>query len=268
MNLQGKLPFFGKYVDKYSKVLTREEELVLLTSYFKNKDKASREKLLNANYRFLIQEAIRYSHGYHRYTYDLVQEGSCGLIKALDKFDLTRAYKFSNFRFISYAKFWMRAYMLEYLYKNRHIVNLNRDRNTAKYYPRIIKELKKDYFDIESTARSLGVKPENVIEIANFLTLKQCGIEEVHHSNNPTEEIEEKNNQEYVKNRLLSFSQGLSDREQDILFNRLYIRDESKEKLTLNVIGRKYNVTKQACAITESKLKAKLKQFLTQEGIQ
>ena len=110
-------------LDKYLQEIGREElisveEEVELAGRIKNGDKAALEKLTRANLRFVVSVAKQYQNqGLSRP--DRSNEGNVGLIKAAEKFDETR-----GFKFISYAVWWIRQSILQALAEQSRIVRL------------------------------------------------------------------------------------------------------------------------------------------------
>ncbi len=117
---------------KPTKPLKAEEEENLLR-LAKTKNKKAIDKLLNANYMFICKLAHKYAFFSARKieAQDLVQEGSMGFVKAIDKFHVNRI---GTVKFITYAQFWVKEYM-------RHFIrsSLNKDRN-FKYKIKIYNE--------------------------------------------------------------------------------------------------------------------------------
>lgn len=91
------------YVNQVSKIklLTKEEELELGRKYFEEKDINARNKLIEANLRLVMKNAMRFK-GRGIDMLDLIQEGNVGLTKAADKFDYRKGY-----RFTTYATWWV-----------------------------------------------------------------------------------------------------------------------------------------------------------------
>ena len=100
------------------RVLTREEEQALTREYCRTKDKRLANKLVVANLRFVIQVAQGYK-GYNLALEDLVQEGALGLMRAVEKFDPE-----FGVRLITYASWWIKAYISRYVLKTWSIVAL------------------------------------------------------------------------------------------------------------------------------------------------
>jgi len=108
-----------KYFNEISKVelLTAEEE-VQLAQRIKQGDQLALEKLTKANLRFVVSVAKQYQHTKIPLN-DLINEGNLGLIKAAQKFDETR-----GFKFISYAVWWIRQAIMQALAEQSRMIRL------------------------------------------------------------------------------------------------------------------------------------------------
>jgi RNA polymerase primary sigma factor len=150
-----------KYLQEIGKVeLISPEEEVALAIRIKNGDAAALDKLTKANLRFVVSVAKQYQNQGLTLP-DLINEGNLGLIKAAQRFDETR-----GFKFISYAVWWIRQSILQSLAEQARIVRL--PLNKVGLSNRISKaySLLEQQFEREPTAE----------ELATFLDLE---IEEV-----------------------------------------------------------------------------------------
>lgn len=103
---------------KRFKLLTREEEHDLAVQLQEFNDVDAAHKLITANLRFVVKIAMEY-RSYGMRTLDLVQEGNVGLMHAVRKFDPSRGY-----RLITYAVWWIRAYIQSYLLRAWSMVKM------------------------------------------------------------------------------------------------------------------------------------------------
>lgn len=120
---------------KYNK-LSKEAEESLLKAYKKTKDVNIKNKIIEANLKFVFLIAKKYSRKGFEIS-ELISEGNLGLIKAIEKFDTSY-----NIRFVSYAVYWIRQSMLHYMkhygkidsYENYSIDEKNEDISDDVYF--------------------------------------------------------------------------------------------------------------------------------------
>jgi RNA polymerase primary sigma factor len=163
-------------INKYS-LITAEEE-VSLAIRIRNGDDVALEKLVVANLRFVVSVAKQYQNQGLSFP-DLINQGNLGLVKAAQKFDETR-----GFKFISYAVWWIRQSIMEAISEHTRIVRLPLNRissinKISKAIPYLEQQLERD--------------PTNT-EIANYLELS-------------VEEVETINS---IKKRQISFDMPLT----------------------------------------------------------
>ena len=98
------------------KLLTKDEEYKLISNWQKNKNNKSLDKLIKAYKKLVVSFSKKYfSYGLPQE--DLIQEGMMGLMYGIEKFDISR-----GFRLSTYANWWIKAMMQDYILKNWSIV--------------------------------------------------------------------------------------------------------------------------------------------------
>lgn len=162
-----------KYLERYFveigqiSLLLPEEE-IKLAKKIKCGDAAALKKLVSANLRFVVNIAKKYTNNGVELV-DLISEGNCGLIQAAHRFDETK-----GFKFITYAVWWIRQAILEYLSEHSRMVRLpsNRIKDISKFSKalnRLEQELEREPF-LKEIADYLGIDVNDAKEmVANFL---------------------------------------------------------------------------------------------------
>jgi RNA polymerase sigma-32 factor len=112
-------------------VLTAEQEVDLSRRWLNDGDKAAADKLVLSNMRAVIKISSEFSKQHVPFA-DLVQEGTMGLLRAVDRFDPER-----GTRFLSYAAWWIRAYIRDYLLRTRSLVRLGTTQRQRTVYSRL-----------------------------------------------------------------------------------------------------------------------------------
>lgn len=145
-------------------LLSREEEHRLATAYRNQGNRQSAQQLICANLRFVVKIAHEY-RGYGLKTLDLIQEGNIGMMMALRKFDPERGLKF-----ITYAVWWIRAYINNFVMKNWSLVKIG-----------TTQAQKKLFFKLSQTRRALRrlTGREEPQDIATELAVRDDEVEEM-----------------------------------------------------------------------------------------
>ena len=145
-------------------LLSREEEFRLASAYRNRGDLQAAQRLICANLRFVVKIAHEY-RGYGLKILDLIQEGNIGMMMALRKFDPERGLKF-----ITYAVWWIRAYINNFVMKNWSLVKIG-----------TTQAQKKLFFKLSQTRRALRrlTGREDPQDIASELAVRDDEVEEM-----------------------------------------------------------------------------------------
>lgn len=239
-----------------SVILTPKEEVVL-AKRIKKGDKKAIEELVNANLKFVISVAKEYQ-GQGLSLADLISEGNYGLIKAANKFDHTK-----GFRFISYAVWWIKQSILQSLNDNARMVRL--PTNVINKISKLKKEIERFELTNEREPVYGDILKDND-EKVELLSFQRCAslnepineegdelIELIQNNDNHDEQmlIDER-----IKNEIHKVLSVLDDRERNIVECYFGININS-EAMTLESIGEKYSLTKER--IRQIKRKALMK---------
>ena len=236
-------------------LLTPEEEFKLAVRLKKYNDVAAAEKLIVSNLRFVVKIA----HEYRNYGFklaDLIQEGNIGLIHAVKKFD-----PYKGYRLISYAVWWIRAYIQNYLIKSWSIVKIGTTQAQRKLFFKLsqtkkeLETLSRKNPEFSEIATSLGVKDSEVAEMDLRMGSRDVSLNEIVNDDSSSSHIDflafEGDNQEVslIKEEEKSLVQRdiagalahLNERESYIILNRVMADNPE----TLQEIGSKYNISRE-----------------------
>jgi RNA polymerase sigma-32 factor len=236
-------------------LLTAEDEFKFAVRLKKHNDMEAAEKLVVSNLRFVVKIA----HEYRNYGFklaDLIQEGNIGLIHAVKKFD-----PYKGYRLISYAVWWIRAYIQNYLIKSWSIVKIGTTQAQRKLFFKLsqakkqLETLSKKKPEFAEIAEALGVKGSEVAEMDLRMGSRDVSLHEFIGDEGDTTHIDllayEGDDQEValikheekslVKRDIASALANLSERESYIILNRVMADNPE----TLQEIGNKFNITRE-----------------------
>jgi RNA polymerase sigma-32 factor len=149
-------------------VLTAEEERELALRLEHNNDLAAAQQLILSNLRFVVKIARGYS-GYGLPLSDLIQEGNIGLMKAVKRFSSSH-----EVRLISYAVHWIKSEIHEFVLRNWRIVKVATTKPQRKLFFKLRSSKNRlGWFtndEVNDVAKTLGVKPETVLEMESRLS--------------------------------------------------------------------------------------------------
>ena len=267
------LTAYLREIQKY-KPLTREEEKDLALKVYENKDRDAAVKLISSNLWLVVKLARDYERA-ARNVLDLIQEGNIGLMEAVKNFDPYR-----EVRFPSYAVWWIKAYIIRYVIANWRLVKIGTTQAQRKLFFNLKKE--KDRQEKEGffpgpklIAENLNVRESDVVEMEQRLGSADVSVDAPLSSDADATLLSLlPNNQASAEdlmaqgemNKLLhdgleEFAASLSEKEAAIFQERLL----SEDKATLQDLAEKFDLSRERIRQLESRVKSKLKDFLTEK---
>jgi RNA polymerase sigma-32 factor len=259
--------------------LDRETELKLARRWHKRKDIDAANRLVQSHLKFVVKIANGY-RGYGLRVSDLVEEGNIGLLEAVRRFDPSR-----NLRFMTYAAYWIRAYILAHVLKQWSLVGVGTGPMQSKLFFRMARERAKitsalgadaEEADIEEMlARKFGTSVERIRAMTGRLDGKDLSLDAAAYrdgsasvldtlpdeiSEGPEQHALRLQRDHLVRERVGGLTRGLTSRERYILDRRL-LADEAD---TLAEIGRKLGLSRERVRQLEERLKLKLRRALSE----
>lgn len=255
-----------KYLSEIGKeeLITAEEE-VLLAQKIKAGDQQALEKLAKANLRFVVSVAKQYQNQGLSLP-DLINEGNLGLIKAAQRFDETR-----GFKFISYAVWWIRQSILQALAEQSRIIRL--PLNQVGSLNKISKEISRleqiyerlpssdeiaDALDLpeEKVAEALKISTRHFSVDAPLVQGEDSSFLDVY-VNNESPNADSGLIYESLSKEIQRSLSTLTERERDII--NLYFGIGMSHGLTLDEIGAKFDLTRERVRQIKEKAIRRLK---------
>lgn len=250
-------------------LLSREQELELAKKYFETKDPVAAQALVTANLRFVVKVAAEYSRFGARMI-DLIQEGNMGLMHAVREFN-----PYKGVRLITYAVWWIRGYIQEYLMKQYSLVKIGTTQNQKKLFYQLQKNREElDALgkspDIKLLSTRLGIPEDEVQMMAQRMSGRDVSLDrpvdeesgtslldfQKIEGQSPDEELAKQEEISHLTEAIEALKPLLSDREKIILEERIL----ADEPLTLQEIGEKYGITREAVRQMEARLMKKIKE--------
>lgn len=279
----GSLDQYISEVNRHT-LLTREEEHALATRYQAHKNPADYQRLVVCNLRFVVKIAHQY-RGYELRLLDLIQEGNLGLMMAAQKFEPSRGY-----RFISYAVWWVRAYMQNHVMRSWSLVKVGTTQAQRKLFfklkgaeERAIHAARHgDPVTLQELAETLGVAPHEVESMQGRMAARDFSLDAPRHtatsstgsstwgdqvaddsaSGDVEAQVLDAQEREAVREQAGVAMQQLNPKEQYILTNRLMC--DTPE--TLQEIGEHFSISRERARQIESNVKRKLSHALRHLG--
>jgi RNA polymerase sigma-32 factor len=164
-------------------LLTVEEERRLARQFRDQGDKRAGHRLVEANLRFVVKVAFEY-RSYGLRMADLIQEGNIGLMKAVQKFDPDK-----EIRLISYAVWWIRAYIQNHILKSWSLVKIGTTQAQRKLFFSLARtrheierltpgaSLSDAAVDVNLVAKKLRVRPSDVVEMTQRMEGRDLSLD-------------------------------------------------------------------------------------------
>ena len=265
------------YLQQIGKIplLSPEEELEVAKKIYETQSEIARKVLINANLRLVVSIAKKYI-GRGLSFLDLIQEGNMGLIKATEKFDYTKGYKFST-----YATWWIQQSITRAIADKARIIRL------PIHLIESINKIKKATMDLTT---ELGRIP-NKQEIADKMGITVAKLTSIIKSTQSTISIDTPTGQKDDSNKIIDYivdestiapeslvSQEsmlddikemldqLSQKERDVLILRFGLNNDGNKK-TLDEIGSIYGVSRERIRQIENRAISKLKKLCKNKNL-
>jgi RNA polymerase sigma-32 factor len=262
-----------RYISEINRypLLSREAEYKLAKRYRETGDVEAAHQLVVSNLRFVVKISHEY-RGYGLKLLDLIQEGNIGLMLAVKKFEPEKGY-----RLISYAVWWIRAYIQNFIIRSWSLVKLGTTQAQRKLFFKLRSETERatreaDDGDAPTTlelAERLAVAESEVIGMEMRLAARDFSLDAkvvdgsqkshldrlVSQSDNQEELLARKEEHQLLRGKVEEALERLDERERYIVENRLM----SEEPQTLQELGDVFKVSRERARQLESRVISKLR---------
>ena len=257
-----------QYFQEIGKIeLISAQEEIELAMLIKKGDKVAEEKLIKANLRFVVSVAKQFQNQGLSLG-DLINEGNIGLIKAAQRFDVTR-----GFKFISYAVWWIKQRIMQAIVDQQRVVRLPLNRvNLLTQISKASKDLEREFERKPSTEELAKYLDRSTDEVS--FTLQKSGrqisfdapLANDNESNSRLLDIIPDNQHKFpdselmvesLKSDIKNYLTQLTEREAEVI--KLSYGIEYENSATLEEIGEKFNLTRERIRQIKEKALGKLR---------
>ena len=280
MNLSVSTGSLGSYIYSVNRVpvLTAQEEEQLVRRFRDQGDIEAARRLVLSHLRFVVKVASGYK-GYGLPLADLIQEGNIGLMKAVKRFSPDR-----GVRLVSFAVYWIRAEIHEFVIRNWRIVKIATTKAQRKLFFNLRSAKKRlgwlNPEEVQLVAKDLGVKPDEVVEMEKRMgngdiSMEMDSAEDGGQSSfspanyiedpnqRPDEQIENTQYEQQSKQALLTAIESLDARSRDIIYQRWLGEDKS----TLQALAKQYKISLERIRQIEASALKKLRTSMAKSNI-
>jgi RNA polymerase sigma-32 factor len=268
------LTLYVKEISRY-KLLTLEEEEILIREMQETGDIEVAKKLVLANLRLVVKIALEYRSAWQN-VMDLIQEGNIGLMKAVSKYDETKGAKLSY-----YASWWIRSYILKYILDNFRMVKIGTTNEQKKLFYNLLKEkerlvsmgIKPDHKllseNLGVSVKAVSIMDERLSQGGRELSLDAQLDDQGHTLSDILENKEEMaiddrlgelQGVDILKNHLENYLNGLKTRDREIFETRLL----AEVPASLQSIADQYGVSRERIRQIEERLLNNLKVYMSE----
>ena len=262
-------------ISKKGSILEKDEEFKLIIDWQDNRNPKSLQKIINSYLRLAVSYAKKYS-SYGLSLDDLTHEGVLGIMHALDKFDTSK-----DFRLSTYASWWIRASIQDFILKNWSVVRTGSTASQKALFFNL-KEIKQQ---INNVSREF-MGQEEIDKVSSMLNVKSLEVQNMEsrltggdlHLNqkvdnesendlmdllqderqNPEESYEDFNDKSVKRNYINAAIDSLNEREKTII----NLRKFREKSITLDELGQKLKISKERVRQIETKALEKLRRAI------